>query len=152
MELDSFDLSILRCLQSSSRQPADVIGADIGLSATAVQRRIRRLREAGVIQAEVAIVSPQAVGYQLALIVELAFAKGLADTIDHFKQQMKAQPEVQQCYYVAGEYDFILIVHASDMPAYERFTREVFFGNANIIKFRTTVVMDTVKMGYTLDF
>ncbi|AZP11471.1 Lrp/AsnC family transcriptional regulator [Undibacterium parvum] len=150
MQLDHFDLSILRYLQVNCRHPADAIGVEIGLSATAVQRRIRRLREVGVIQAEVAVIAPDAVGYPLVLLVELVFAKGLADTIDQFKRQMLALPEVQQCYYVAGEYDFMLVLHAASMADYEAFTRAVFFKNSNIIKFRTTVVMDAVKRGLTL--
>ncbi|MFZ6745045.1 Lrp/AsnC family transcriptional regulator [Undibacterium sp. JH2W] len=150
MILDGFDLAILRYLQKNSRHSAELIGADIGLSATAVQRRIRKLREEGVIRAEVAIVAPQAVGYPLTVMVEVAFKQGLGDVIDSFKQNMQALAEVQQCFYLAGEFDFMLIVQTTDMAAYERFTRAVLFVNENILKFRTTVVMDTVKQSYCL--
>ncbi|MES2036746.1 MAG: Lrp/AsnC family transcriptional regulator [Pseudomonadota bacterium] len=150
MILDGFDLAILRYLQNNARHSAELIGADIGLSATAVQRRIRKLRDEGVIRAEVAIVSPQAVGYPLTVMVEVAFKKGLGDVIDSFKQDMQALTEVQQCFYLAGEFDFMLIVQTTDMAVYERFTRAVFFTNDNILKFQTTVVMDTVKQSYCL--
>ena len=150
MILDGFDLAILRHLQKNCRHSAEQMGTEIGLSATAVQRRIRKLREENVIKAEVAIVAPQAVGYPLSIVVEVAFKQGLADVIDNFKQDMQALTEVQQCFYLAGDFDFMLIVQTSDMAAYERFTRAVFFVNENIAKFRTTVVMDTVKQSYCL--
>ena len=150
MILDGSDLAILRYLQNNARHSAELIGADIGLSATAVQRRIRKLREEGVIRAEVAIVNPQAVGYPLTVMVEVAFKKGLGEVIDSFKQDMQALTEVQQCFYLAGEFDFMLIVQTTDMAAYERFTRAVFFTNDNILKFQTTVVIDTVKQSYCL--
>ncbi|MFZ6730994.1 Lrp/AsnC family transcriptional regulator [Undibacterium sp. Ji42W] len=147
---DGFDLAILRCLQNNARHSAELIGADIGLSTTAVQRRIRKLRDDGVIRAEVAIVNPQAVGYPLTVMVEVAFKKGLGDAIDSFRQDMQALTEVQQCFYLSGEFDFMLIVQATDMAAHERFARAVFSTNDHILKFQTTLVMDTVKQSYCL--
>ncbi len=150
MILDGFDLAILRYLQQNCRHSAELIGAEIGLSATEVQRRIRKLRDEGVIKAEVAVIAAAAVGYPFTVLVEVAFKKGLADVIDNFRQDMQALTEIQQCYYLTGDFDFLLVVQASDMAAYERFTRAVFFVNDNISKFRTTVVADTVKQSYCL--
>ena len=72
------------------------------------------------------------------------------DLIDDFKRRMAAQPEVQQCYYVSGECDFFLVVTAEDLADYERLTRRLFFGVDNIRKFRTTFVLDPVKVGLQL--
>lgn len=60
---------------------------------------------------------------------------------------MRQSPEVQQCYYVTGSADFMLVVTAPDMATYEDFTRRKFFDNPNIRGFRTSVVMDRVKVG-----
>jgi Lrp/AsnC family leucine-responsive transcriptional regulator len=57
---------------------------------------------------------------------------------------------VMQCYYITGASDFLLILSASDMADYEAFTRRYFFAEENIMKFRTSVVMDRVKTGFSI--
>ena len=147
MGIDNFDLAILRQVQENNRQTSEEIGAEIGLSATAVQRRLRRLRETGVIAAEVAVVSPAAVGRQLTVLVQVVLERGRVDIVDGFIRDVRAAPEVQQCYYVTGEYDFLLIITAADMAGYEQLVRRLFFGNANIRRFHTSVAIEAVKVG-----
>ena len=145
--IDPYDRAILRELQRDCRQSTEQIAAVVALSATAVQRRIKRLRETGIIQAEQAIVAPAALGRKLSLVIQVTLTRGRADIVADFKQQMRAMPEVQQCYYVTGEHDFVVIVTAEDMADYERLTHRLFFENPNIQKFHTTVVMESVKVG-----
>ena len=146
-ELDRFDIAILDALQADSRLTSEVLGARVGLSPTACQRRLKRLRQSGAIAAEVAVISPDVVGGRITLIVQVVLARGSAQIIDTFKRAMGRVPEVQQCYYVTGEADFVLVVTARDMADYEAFTRRVFFEDPNIQKFNTTVVMENVKVG-----
>ena len=150
MELDQFDVAILRCLQDDNRRTSEAIGAAVGLSPTACQRRIKRLRAEGVIAAEVAVVSPDRLGGRMTLIVQAHLKHGRADIVDAFKREMQDVPEVQQCYYVTGEYDFILVVVVRDMADYERLTRRIFFDNPNIQRFHTSVVMDASKVGLSV--
>jgi DNA-binding Lrp family transcriptional regulator len=150
MELDRFDLAILDALQRDCRVAAERLGQALGLSATAVQRRIRRLKSEGAIEAEVAVLASGVMAAQVTVIVDLVFKQGLTAAIDAFKREAMAQPEIQQCFYVAGEYDFVLVVVSTSMADYERFTRRVFFPNDNIARFRSTVVMDPVKRGLQL--
>ena len=63
---------------------------------------------------------------------------------------MISNPAVQQCFYVTGSADFILIVTAVDMDDYESFTRDVFFENHNVRNFQSNVVMNHVKKGLTV--
>ncbi|MFL5163523.1 MAG: Lrp/AsnC ligand binding domain-containing protein, partial [Microvirga sp.] len=70
-----------------------------------------------------------------------------AELIDAAKREFTSVPEVQQCYYVTGEADFVLVVVVSTMTAYEALTRRLFFGNNNVKRFRTFVAMDRVKVG-----
>ncbi len=67
------------------------------------------------------------------------------------KRRFREAPEVQQCHYVAGEADFVLVVVVASMAAYEDFTRRVFFQGNNVKKFRTLVSMDPVKRGSALN-
>jgi DNA-binding Lrp family transcriptional regulator len=148
--MDEFDRRLLRMMQDSNLVPAHQVATAIGLSASAVQRRIHRLRETGVIAADVSVVEPRSVGRPMTFVVEVEMERERGDLIDAFRRQMRASPEIQQCYYVTGEADFILIVTAADMADYERTTRELFFDNPNVRRFRTSVVMDRVKVGLTV--
>jgi Lrp/AsnC family transcriptional regulator, leucine-responsive regulatory protein len=150
MDLDSFDLRLLALVQQDARQSTESLAAEVGLSAAAVQRRLKRLRQEGVIAATVAVVAPEAVGRPMTFVVEVSLERERADLMDGFKRLMRATPEVQQCYYVTGDTDFVVVVTARSMADYEAFTRRTFFGNPNIRRFRTSVVMDRVKVGLTV--
>lgn len=145
--LDDFDREILRWLQRDARATGEAIGAEIGLSAAAVQRRIQRLRKSGVIVAEVAIVDPVAVGQAMTFVVGVELEHERADMLDAFRRAARADPNVQQCYYVTGAADFVLIVLARDMADFETFTRRLLFDNSNIRRFTTSVVMSRDKVG-----
>lgn len=147
-DFDSFDMKILDCLQENSRQTAELISAQVGLSPAACQRRIKKLRDEGAIEREVAILDPSTVAGRTTLIVQFCFATGCNETIDAFKDQICRLPEVQQGYYCIGEVDFILIMTVKDMKDYDRFTREHFFGNPAIRRFEAIVTIDTIKAGF----
>lgn len=144
--LDRFDLHILDILQRDNKTSQRAIGDQINLSAPAVQRRIKSMEEAGVITANVAVVDPTSVGQSITIVVEVNVESERIDLLDAAKASFSAAPEVQQCYYVTGESDFILVVTVPTMSHYEALTRHIFFENGNIKRFRTLVVMDRVKV------
>ncbi len=143
--LDSFDLAILRILQHDSTIPQREIGERVNLSAPSVQRRIKRMENDGVIATQAAIVEPASVGLPLTIIVEVELKAETGGKIDVIKQEFLQASEIQQCYYVTGEVDFVLIVIVGDMAEYEDLTQRLFFGNQNIKKFKTFVAMDRTK-------
>lgn len=147
MLLDAFDTKILNLVQRDNRLSAEALAEAVGLSPSACLRRLRRLREEKVIEADIAVVSPEAVGRQLMMVVEVTLERERPDLMDEFKRSMRATPEVMLCLYVTGETDFILVVTAKSMSDYEDFTRRFFFENANVRRFHTFVVMDRVKIG-----
>lgn len=151
-QLDEFDRAILRILQKDNKTTQHKIGAAVNLSAPSVQRRIRRMEAEGVIRANVAVVDPAAVGLQLTIFVELELVSETPDEIDAVKKTLLNAPEVQQCFYVTGEVDFMVVVVVESMAVYEDFTRRMFFENGNIRKFKTFVSMDTIKSGSALGF
>jgi Lrp/AsnC family leucine-responsive transcriptional regulator len=148
--LDAFDLAILNILQRDNTTPQRVIGEAVNLSAPAVQRRIRRMEEAGVIKANVAVVNAALVGQPITVFVEVEVISETAELIDAAKGEFASAPEVQQCYYVTGEADFVLVVVVPTMADYEAFTRRLFFSNSNVKRFRTFVAMDSVKVGLSV--
>ena len=149
-KLDKFDRQILEIVQVSNRVTADHIAEKIGLSKPAVQRRLNKLRTDNVITNDVSIVNPSAMGRHVMLHVLVTLERERLDLFDAFKQQMKRHTMVQQCYYVTGTTDFILVVTAKDMEDYERFTQAIFFKNSNVKHFVTNVVMDVVKSGLAI--
>lgn len=148
--MDRFDADILNALQFNARLTAEALSETVGLSPDACRKRLAKLRASGVIEAEIAVISPDAVGRGFLLIVEVSLQNERMVDIDRFKQQMQDAPEVMQCYYVTGNEDFVLILSAKDMTDYEAFTRRYFFANENVLKFRTSAVMDRVKTGFSM--
>jgi Lrp/AsnC family leucine-responsive transcriptional regulator len=149
-ELDRMDHAILAHLQADSRTIAETIGARVGLSAAAVQRRIKRLRQTGVIEKEVAVLDPATLGFSMTFVVSVEMERERTEVIEEFRRQVLADAAVQQCYYVTGDADFVLVVHCRDMADFERFTRRMFFTNGDVRHFTTSVVMNRMKVGLTV--
>lgn len=145
--IDKFDKQILRILQKNNMTPQRDIGEEIGLSAAAVQRRIKRMRESGIILSDVSILDRSQVGNPITLIVEVSLHTDSIASIDKAKADFTGAQEVQQCYYVTGEADFVLVILVESMQDYEGLTRRIFYNNENIKHFKTTVTMNIIKAG-----
>ncbi|CUH85979.1 Lrp/AsnC family transcriptional regulator [Thalassovita mediterranea] len=143
--MDSKDLDILRLMQRNARLTAEAISQDVGLSPPAVQKRLKKLRETGAIEREIAVLSPSKLGRDMTIIVEVILERESRAHLDEFKRKMRDAPCVQQCYYTTGEADFLLILTVQDIKEYEAFTQAHFFDESNISRFKTAVVMDRVK-------
>lgn len=149
-DLDAFDLAILEILQKDSTVPQREIGEQINLSAPAVQRRIKRMEASGVIQANIAVVDPAAVALPITIIVEVQIADERYDLLNAIKRSFLEASEVQQCYQVTGEADFVLVVVVASMSDYQALSRRLFHDNPNVTKFKSLVTMDRVKIGLSL--
>ncbi|KVZ48400.1 Lrp/AsnC family transcriptional regulator [Burkholderia ubonensis] len=145
--LDAFDRKLLMEVQRDAQTPQNELGARVNLSTAAVNRRLRRLAEDGVIERYTAVVAPEKVGYALTIVVNVEMESEQIDQIDAMKRTFERCPQVQQCYYVTGEWDFVLILTVRDMDQYNALTRQLFFSNNNVKRFRTLVSMGRVKVG-----
>lgn len=143
--LDEFDIKILRMVQTDNFVSQRVIADKIGLSPPAVARRLQHLREAKVIKSDIAVLDELAVGRPLTIIVHVTTENERLDMLDAMKERFHRCPQVQQCYYVTGEMDFILILNVKDMAEYNEVTRTVFFEGGNVRSFQTCVSMENVK-------
>ncbi|WP_457811151.1 Lrp/AsnC family transcriptional regulator [Sinorhizobium meliloti] len=148
MELDRADIALLSAVQKNNKLTSEELAERAHLSPTACQRRLKRLRAEGVIEADVSIVSPKAVGRHVTVVVLVSLERERADIIDRFKAAIKNTREVMIGYYVTGDADFLLVVTAKDMEDYEQFTRRFFYESNDIKGFKTMVVMDRVKAGF----
>lgn len=150
MKLNASDATILRLLQANARERLETIAAETGLSVATVQRRIKSLKAEGVIVGEEAVISPQAVGYTMTFVILVELERERIDQLDAFRRKARAEPQVQQCYYITGEADFALIALAKDMDDFQHLTHRLFFDDENVKRFRTSVVMDRTKVGLTV--
>ena len=147
MSLDHFDLALLDAIQRDASTSQLELGEQVNLSSAAVNRRLKKMTADGVIQGTVARLDAAALGYTLTVITEVEVVTERLDLLDDMKRAFLACPCVQQCYYVAGECDFVLIMLVQNMEQYTEITRELFFENNNVKKFKTLVSMSTVKTG-----
>jgi DNA-binding Lrp family transcriptional regulator len=150
IELDASDRRILAMVQADARCPAETIGRDVGLSASAVQRRLVRLREGGVIAAEIAVLDPVAAGRPLVMIVDLEIERERPELLAEFKRWIVAEPAIQQAWYVTGDSDYVLVVTAPDVTAYDALMQRLVAANANVRRFRTRVALGTLKRGLSV--
>ena len=148
--LDEYDKKLLQLMQANNKMTAQELGDLINLSASAVQRRLSRLRENRIIEADVSIISPSVLGLTITCIVDIILEDGNSKALENFKASMRKCTEVMQCYFVTGTYDFVIIVNANDIQHYESFAKKWLMDNQNVKHFYTHVIMDKVKVGYNL--
>ncbi|MCK2082485.1 MULTISPECIES: Lrp/AsnC family transcriptional regulator [Aeromonas] len=142
---DKFDLLILAELQQDARLPIPELAHRVGLSAPACYRRVRALREAGLIEREVALVAPATMGWPITMLVLVTLERDHGRIVDEMIASLQREPEVMDLWYVTGEQDFVLQVAARDMQSYEQFTRRVLHAREQVRSFKTLVVMGQHK-------
>lgn len=145
--LDKIDRRILAIVQKDARRPAELIGAEVGLSASAVQRRMARMRDERIITAEVAVIDPMSVGHPLTMIVDVEVERERPELLASLKQWITAQPFIQEAWYVTGAGDYVLIVIARDVDDFEASMQRMIAENANVRRFHTRVALSTLKRG-----
>ena len=145
--IDRFDIAILDILQADNTTPQRVIAQAVNLSAPAVQRRIQRLKDSGVIRANVAVLDPVKVGKPLTIVLEVHLENERPDRTAPLRARIAAEDAVQQCYSVTGEADYLLVVNVASMADYEALTQRLFEGDDNIKRFRTSVALPSLKTG-----
>jgi len=144
-KIDAFDLKILQIIQENNKITSEVLAKEVGLSSSACQRRINSMRKAGIIQKDISIIDRNFIGRKITIVVQVLSDKEGIEYDDEFKKTMLKAPEVMQCYYVTGDYDYVLIATFKDMEEYEIFTKKYFLNNSNIKRFSSMVVMNRVK-------
>jgi Lrp/AsnC family leucine-responsive transcriptional regulator len=147
--LDKLDRAILRSLQLNGRETYDMVGEQVGLSPSAVLRRVKRLEEAGVIHRYVALVTPEAVGLSLTAYLNVRLEKHSEshkrNPMDVFRASVQAWPEVVECVSLTGDMDYLLRVVVADMAHYSRFIMDTLLKHPSVEDCKTSFVLDRVK-------
>lgn len=147
MKITPTDAVLINALQENARIGLETLAEMTGLSTATVQRHLKRLKDDGVISQEVVLVDPTRAGQSMTFVVMVELERERLDQLEEFTRRATAETQVQQCYYITGEADFCLVCTARDMDDYEALTHRLFFGDANVRRFRTSVVMSRKKVG-----
>ena len=144
-DLDSFDRRLLELLQVDARAPVPLLADSVGLSAPACYRRIRRLREIGAVERDVAVVKPKTLGGGLAMIVLVVLEREGSRTVAELMETLARHPQVIELWNVTGDYDFAVRLVARDMEDYSEVAQTLFSDDERVRSFKTLVVIREAK-------
>ncbi|MFZ2308285.1 MAG: Lrp/AsnC family transcriptional regulator [Rhodoferax sp.] len=146
MIIDDIDLQLLDWLQRDASLSNQALAAKVNTSAPTCLRRVKRLEDAGLIERRIAVLNPErlaaTMGFGLTAIVEITLDRQDAQALEQFEIRAANDACVQQCYRVSPGPDFVLIVHAANMPAYLALTRRLFASDTNV---RNTKAFFSIK-------
>jgi Lrp/AsnC family transcriptional regulator, leucine-responsive regulatory protein len=149
--LDAVDLQLLDQLQRDASLSNQSLAALVHTSPPTCLRRVKRLIDAGLIEKQIAVLSTDklatVVGHGLAAIVEITLDRQGAEALDAFEQHVVQDASVQQCYRVSPGPDFVLIVHAHDMPDYLALAQRLFTSDANVRNVKAFFSLKRSKFG-----
>lgn len=154
LQLDDTDLRLLALLQADASVSNQALAELAQLSPATCHRRVKRLWDEGVIEGEVAILSPHkladALGWGLSALVEISLDVQTQEALDAFEARAVAAPEVQQCWRVSPGPDFVLVVQVADMPAYQELARSLFTEGSQVRNVRAFFAVKRAKFGTQL--
>lgn len=143
--LDPIDRRILDLLQKDASLTAADVAHRVGLSQSPCWRRIARLEREGLIRRRVAVLDRDRLGLGVVVFAHVKFARGARQSLAEFEDAVRRFPEVQECYMLMGEVDFLLKVVTRDVAAYERFLREKLSLIPTVLEVRSSMALTVVK-------
>lgn len=143
--LNRIDSNILRQLQRDGRLSFAELARRVGLTTTPCIERVKRLERENILAGFTAIVNPDAVGAGLLVFVQMRLERKSQDSFEQFKSAASELPEVQECYLVSGNFDYLIKARVADMAAYREFLGDTLLGLPGVQESTSYVVMETVK-------
>ena len=134
--LDDTDLRLLDALQTDASLSNQALAALVHVSPPTCLRRVKRLRDAGLIERDIAVLAADKLaaltGHGLTALVEISLDRQGSDQLEAFEARVVADAAVQQCYRVSPGPDFVLVVQVVDMPGYLALANRLFTSDANV--------------------
>lgn len=148
--LDHIDRKILTILQQDGRIPNNKLAEKVGLTTTPTLERVKRLEQEGIIKGYGARVDEEAIGKGLVVFCSLRLAVHQMHTLDEVCDRINELTEIQACYHITGDSDFLLKVVVEDMSAYEQFVHHKLTRLPGIERIYSNMVLSTKKENYHL--
>lgn len=153
-KLDSTDLQLLDWLQQDASLSNQALAELVKVSPATCHRRVKRLWDTGLIEKQVAVLSPErlaeALGWGLSVLVEVTLDQQTQEALDAFEATAVADERVQQCWRVSPGPDFVLVVQVADMPNYQDLARQLFTEDSQVRNVRAFFAVKRAKFGTAL--
>jgi DNA-binding Lrp family transcriptional regulator len=143
--LDELDRRLLASLQGDARRSSAELARELKLSGPGLQKRLRRLEDRGVIRGYATVVNREAVGLDLLCFIHIMLAHHRPDAIKRFPDSIRKMPEVLECHFLTGEFDYLLKIVVADHEALEKFLFERLMKVPGVDRTRTSIVVKEVK-------
>jgi DNA-binding Lrp family transcriptional regulator len=144
-DVDDLDRRLLIHLQRDARISSAALARLVHLSAPGLQKRLRKLEQRGVIKQYATLVSRQAVGLDLLCFVHVMLAHHRPNSVKRFPSRIQRMPEVLECHFLTGEFDYLMKVVVSNHDHLERFLFEKLMKVDGVDRIRTSIVVKEVK-------
>ncbi len=144
-QLDHTDVTILRILQEDAKKTAKEIAKILNLTPSPIYERIRRLEKQGFIKKYVAILDKKLIDRSITTICQVSMRYHNEAFIENFEKQIQNLQEVQECYHMAGQVDFILKIHTKSLEEYHDFIKTKLSKIENIGILNSTFVLKEIK-------
>jgi Lrp/AsnC family leucine-responsive transcriptional regulator len=145
LNIDETDKRILRAMQENSKLTIKELAAKVNLSTTPVYERLRRLEDDGVISKYVALLDAAKLNMGFLVYCNVKLERINKEKALNFIENVRAMPEVTECYNVSGNFDYMLKVYARNMKDYQEFIINRLGTIDNISHVESTFVMEQVK-------
>lgn len=145
VELDALDRRILDALQADGRLSSQALAERVGLSTSPCWRRVRRLQQAGVLRATVALVDAERVGLQVTAIAMVTLEDHHPDSVQEFTRVVNERPEILECHATSGQHDYTLKVVCESIHAYDRLLSRWIMPCKAVHTVNTSFVLRSIK-------
>ena len=149
--IDDIDVALLELLQENAKYTIKELSEKLNLSPTPIFERIKKLEQQGVIRKYVALLDLEKINKQIITYCNVSLTEHNPETLKKFEEDVKAFPEVIECYYIAGQYDYLLKVITSSLQQYQRFIIDRLTNATKVSQIHSQFVMGNVKYSTRID-
>jgi len=145
--IDEFDVKILRALQQDGRMSVQELAQTVGLSATPVSRRVKKLEDAGVIHGYSALIDETLLGFGVSVFVSVQLDKQVDEALAVFEATIKEFPEVVDCWLMTGNRDYLLRIATRGLADFEQFMTGKLTKIPGVASLESSIPLRRVKSG-----
>ncbi|WP_307849656.1 Lrp/AsnC family transcriptional regulator [Qaidamihabitans albus] len=150
ISLDDIDRHLLDLVQDDAGRSLYELGDEVGLSPSAVQRRLTRYRTSGLLARQIAVLDPRVLGETMTSVVLVALDRESESLHTAFRDEMLAEPRVQQCYGIVGQWDYVIVHVTAGLRESRALSQRLFLDHPNVRRYETLPALESIKVGLTL--
>ena len=141
--MDEKDVNLLKFIQRDARASSSRLGRLVGLSTSAVNERIRKMKKNGVLKEYVTVLNPAAVGLDVCAFIQVLL-RGPDDEVE-FLERVRDLPEVSECHHVTGQFSYLLKVRTPNVSHLELLLRDAIKNMDGVTRTETMIVLSSPK-------